>query len=148
MFANQCWYPCLGPLTASTNYLKCFLYFPSTRLANQQWLFNRPIMVQTQILVHSWDPEQGFWCCSVDGLNQKFTSICGAGCKESHFKACRSGKVKLAYTRPNTISTSPKNISMSSISQFFCNLNYCKNFTSVQQPMTLHYKSLKESNWV
>ena len=37
------------------------------------------------------------------------------GCKESHFKACHSDKLKLAYTSPNVISTSPKNILMSRI---------------------------------
>ena len=78
--------------------------------------------------------------------SNKIIIIVVQGAKKVIFKACRSGKLKLAYTRPNTISTRPKNISMSSISQFFCNLNYCKNFTSVQQPMTLHYKSLKDSN--
>ena len=46
------------------------------------------------------------------------------------FTACHSGKLKLTFTRPNIISTSPKNISMSRlISQFFCNLNSSKEFT-------------------
>ena len=32
------------------------------------------------------------------------------GAKKVIFKACHSGKLKLAYTSPNVISTSPKNI--------------------------------------
>ena len=31
-------------------------------------------MVPTQILVQRWNPEQGFWCCFTDGLNQSFVS--------------------------------------------------------------------------
>ena len=127
MSANQCWYPCLGPLTASTNF--CISLQPDWQTNNG--IFNRPIMVQTPILVHSWGPEQGFWCCSVDGLNRSLLPSVAQGAKKVLFKACHSGKLKLAYTRPNAISTSPKNILMRSISQFFCNLNYCRNFTSV-----------------
>ena len=37
------------------------------------------------------------------------------GARKVIFKACHSGKLKLAYTSPNVISTSPKNISMSRI---------------------------------
>ena len=37
------------------------------------------------------------------------------GAKEVIFKACHSGKLKLAYTSPNIISTSPMNILMSRI---------------------------------
>ena len=36
-----------------------------------------------------------------------------AGCKESHITACHSGKLKLTFTSPNIISTSPKNVLMS-----------------------------------
>ena len=34
------------------------------------------------------DPEQGFWCCSADELNQKFmiSSICGTGYEHSYNK--------------------------------------------------------------
>ena len=35
-------------------------------------IFNGPIMMQTQILVHRW--EQGFQCCFADGLNQSLVS--------------------------------------------------------------------------
>ena len=38
--------------------------------------FNRPIMECTQILVHGWGAEQGFWCCFKDGLNQGFGFVC------------------------------------------------------------------------
>ena len=30
-------------------------------------------MVHPQTMVHMWDPEQGFWPCFVDRLNQKFS---------------------------------------------------------------------------
>ena len=52
------------------------------------------------------------------------------GAKKVIFTACHSGKLKLTFTSPNIISTSPKNVLMSRlISQFFCNLNSSKNFT-------------------
>ena len=52
-----------------------------------------------------------------------------SGCK-SHFYRCHLGRLKLTFTGPNIISTSPKNVLMSRlISQFFCNLNSSKNFT-------------------
>ena len=35
------------------------------------------------------------------------------GAKTVIFKACHSGKLKIEYTSPNVISTSPKNILMS-----------------------------------
>ena len=50
--------------------------------------------------------------------------------KKVIFTACHSGKLKLTFTSPNIISTSPKNVLMSRlISQFFCNLNSSKKFT-------------------
>ena len=39
----------------------------------------------------------------------------GQGAKKVIFKACHLGKLKLAYTSRNVISTSPKNILMSRI---------------------------------
>ena len=46
------------------------------------------------------------------------------------FTACHSGQLKLTFTSPDVISTSPKNVLMSGwISQFFWNLNSSKNFT-------------------
>ena len=52
------------------------------------------------------------------------------GAKKVIFRACQLGKVKLTFTSPNIISTSPKNVLMSRlISQFFCNLNSSKKFT-------------------
>ena len=52
------------------------------------------------------------------------------GAKKVIFSACHSGKLRLIFTSPNIISTSPKNVLMSRlISQFFCNLNSLKNFT-------------------
>ena len=53
------------------------------------------------------------------------------GAKKVIFTACHLGKLKLTFTSPNIISTSPKNVLISRlISQFFCNLNSSKNFTS------------------
>ena len=39
------------------------------------------MMARTQILVHTWrgDPEQEFQPCFTEGLNQKFSSVCGTG---------------------------------------------------------------------
>jgi len=37
------------------------------------------------------------------------------GCKESHFTACHSGKLKLTFTTTNIISTNPQNFLMSRI---------------------------------
>ena len=52
------------------------------------------------------------------------------GAKKIIFAACHSGQLKLTFTSPNIISSSPKNVLMSRlISQFFCNLNSSKNFT-------------------
>ena len=52
------------------------------------------------------------------------------GAKKVIFTACHSGKLKLTFTSPNIISTSPKNVLMSRlISRYFCNLNCSKNFT-------------------
>jgi len=45
------------------------------------------------------------------------------GAKKVIFKACHSGKLKLAGTSPNVISTSPKKIL---VSQFFYNFNSSK----------------------
>ena len=57
------------------------------------------------------------------------TSRICRGAKKVIFTACHSGKLKLTFTSPNIISTSPKNVLMSKlISQFFCNLNSSKNF--------------------
>ena len=52
------------------------------------------------------------------------------GAKKFIFTVCHSGKLKLAFTSPDVISTSPKNVLMSRlISQFFCKLNSSKKFT-------------------
>ena len=52
------------------------------------------------------------------------------GAKKVSLTACHLGKLKLTFTSPNIISTSPKNVLMSRlISQFFCKLNSSKNFT-------------------
>ena len=52
------------------------------------------------------------------------------GAKKIKFAACHLGKVKLAFTSPNDISTRPKSFLTSRmISQFFFNLNSSKNIT-------------------
>ena len=85
MCATQRWNPCSEPLTDSMNYHKCISSFPSTWLGNMTMAFCK---------VQSWrilKPEregggggggggagQGFRRCLTDGLNQKFSSVCGA----------------------------------------------------------------------
>ena len=82
---KQLWNACSRSAMDSTNYLKCVSNFLSTWWPYWQWLFNRPIMARTQILVHRWGLEQGFQHCFADGLNhslQKIDScsfVCGAG---------------------------------------------------------------------
>ena len=52
------------------------------------------------------------------------------GAKKVTFTACHSGKLKLTFSSPNIISTSPRNVLMSRlISQFIRNLDSSKNFT-------------------
>ena len=56
-------------------------------------------------------------------------NIC-QGAKKVIFKACHLGKLKLEYTTPNVISTNPKTFWWAElIAQFFCNLDFSKNFT-------------------
>ena len=65
------------------------------------------------------------WCRVV---NLHITQVQGA--KKVIFTACHSGKLKLTFTSPNIISTSPKNVLMSRLtSKFFCNLNSSKKVT-------------------
>ena len=51
------------------------------------------------------------------------------GAKKIIFTACLSGKLKLAFTSPVVISTSPKSFWRAYSSQFFCYLNSSKNIT-------------------
>ena len=44
------------------------------------------------------------------GLAYTVFIVCNQGAKKVIFKACYLGTLKLAYTSPNVISTSPKNI--------------------------------------
>ena len=56
--------------------------------------------------------------------NKKYSS----GCKNIMFTACHSGKLKLAFTSPDIISTSPKSFLTSRIiSLFFCYSNSSKD---------------------
>ena len=56
-----------------------FAGYPSARLATEHWLFNRPLIAGTQILIHNWDPEQGFQrSYAAIRLNQKFRFVCCA----------------------------------------------------------------------
>ena len=53
------------------------------------------------------------------------------GAKKIIFTACHSGKLKLAFTSPDVISTSPQNFFWLAelISQFFCYSNSSKNLS-------------------
>ena len=65
------------------------------------------------------------------------------GAKKVIFTACYFGKLKLTFTSPNIISTSPKNVFMSTlISQFFCNLNSSKNFICPSGKLITEFTSL------
>ena len=65
------------------------------------------------------------------------------GAKKVIFTACYFGKLKLTFTSPNIISTSPKNVLMSRlISQFFCNLNSSKKFTCPSGKLITEFTSL------
>ena len=64
------------------------------------------------------------------------------GVKKVIFTACHSGKLKLTFTSPNIISTSPKNVLMSRlISQFSCILNSSKNFTCPSGKLIIEFTS-------
>ena len=57
-------------------------------------------------------------------------SIIYSGCKESQFTACHLGKLLLVCASPRVFLTSPKNFfDKQHWLQFFCNLNFLKNFT-------------------
>ena len=58
----------------STNYWKCILNFLSSLLTKWQWLFQQPVTAHTQILVHRWHLEQGFWHFFTDRMNQSLVS--------------------------------------------------------------------------
>ena len=59
-----------------------------------------------------------------------FFSLCDQGAKKIIFTACHLGKLKLAFTSPDVISTSPKSFSSSKIDlHFFCYSNSSKNTT-------------------
>ena len=63
-------------------------------------------------------------------LGKTWKNFKSQGAKKVIVTACHSGKLKLTFTSPNIISTSPKNVLMSRlISKFFCNLNSSKKFT-------------------
>ena len=65
------------------------------------------------------------------------------GAKKVNFTACHSGKLKLTFTSPNIISTSPKNVLMSRlISQFLCDLDSSKNFTCPSGKLITEFSSL------
>ena len=72
MTAKQPWYPCSGPPMDSTNYRKSISNFLSSWLANRQWYLQQ-VNHGTRVL-KSWytgrGPEDGFWHCFTDGLDQ------------------------------------------------------------------------------
>ena len=72
--------------------------------------------------------------------------LCWQGAKKVIFTACHSGKLKLTFTSPNIISTSPKNVFMSRlISKFFNNLNSLKTFTCPSGKLIREFTSQMES---
>ena len=82
--------------------------------------------------------ENGLQCLS----NTIETAQWVQGAKKVVFIACHSGKLKLTFTIPNIISTSPKNVLMSRlISQFFCNLNSSNNFTCTSGKLITEFTS-------
>ena len=50
-----------------------------------------------------------------DFENENFSIVSSQGAKKIIFTACHSGKLKLAFTSPDVISTSPKNFLTSRI---------------------------------
>ena len=64
------------------------------------------------------------------------------GAKKVIFTAYHSGKLKLTFTGPNVILTSPKSVLMSRLSsQFFCNLNSSKKFTCLSGKLIIEFTS-------
>ena len=64
------------------------------------------------------------------------------GAKKVIFTACHSGKLKLTFTSPNIISTSPPKFLMSRmISQLFCKLNSSKYFTCLLGKLRTEFTS-------
>ena len=75
-------------------------------------------------------------------LNWTVKQFIFQGAKKVTFTACHSGKLKLTFTSPNIISTSPKNVLMSRlISQFLCNLDSSKNFTCLSGKLIREFTS-------
>ena len=71
--------PCSGPSTDSKELREVRFGFPFNQIGqSNNGFFNRPIMARTQILVHSWGTEQGFWSWLADGLKKWFSFVCGA----------------------------------------------------------------------
>ena len=74
------------------------------------------------------------------------SDLSGAGCKENHFKAFLFGKLKLAFTSLNIISTTPKNFLTfclaELISQFFCYSNSSKTITCLSGKLKTEFTSL------
>ena len=63
-----------------------------------------------------------------DGLAYTVFIVCNQGAEKVIFKACHSGKLKLAYTSPNVISTSPKTFWWAKlISKLSCKIEFLKN---------------------
>ena len=79
--------------------------------------------------------------CRKGSLGSK-TEVCKQGAKKVIFTACHSGKLKLTFTSPNIISTSPKNVLMSRlILQFLSNLNFSKNVTCPSAKLITEFTS-------
>ena len=71
-----------------------------------------------------------------------FTLGNSQGAKKIIFTACHSDKLKLAFTSPDVISTSPKTSWLAElISQFFCHLNSSKNITCLSGKLKTEFTS-------
>ena len=65
------------------------------------------------------------------------------GAKKIILTACHLGKLKLAFTSPDIISTSPKNFWLAElISQFFCHSDSSKNITCPSGKLKTQFTSL------
>ena len=74
---------------------------------------------------------------------ERWLYLQATGAKKVIFKACHSGKLKLAYNSPNVISTSPKAFWWAElILKFFCYLNSSKNFTCLSGKLRTNYLAI------
>ena len=120
----------------SFHHLQLVLRFMTIELV-ARWLTEELVMWSEPPLSNN--SEKNNW----DAFTFSLQGMCiSQGAKKVIFTAFHSGKLKLTFTSPNIISTSPKNVLMSRlISQFFCNLNSSKKFTCPLGKLTTEFTS-------